>query len=83
MALCVANYCERKNQKLAVRSFQEANVLDSTLIFIGSELGAYGREARRMAEGPGQDASACYILFLEKLTRAETFAAYKATDLVL
>jgi hypothetical protein len=53
------------------------------LIFIGSELGAYGREARRMAEGPGQDASACYILFLEKLTRAETFAAYKATDLVL
>ena len=83
MALCVANYCERKNQKLAVRVFREANVPGSTLVFIGSELGEYGREARRLAEAPGQDASACQVLFLEKLTRTDTFAAYKATDLVL
>jgi glycosyltransferase involved in cell wall biosynthesis len=83
LALCVANYCERKNQKLAARAFREAGVPGTTLVFIGSELGEYGREARRLAEAPGQDASACQVLFLEKLTRAETFAAYKATDLVL
>ena len=83
MALCVANYCDRKNQKLAVRVFREANVPGSTLVLIGSELGEYGREARRLAEAPGQDASTCHVLFLEKLTRAETFAAYKATDLLL
>lgn len=83
MALCVANYCERKNQKLAVRVFRQANVPESTLVFIGSELGDYGKQAKQLDAELRQKHSAGRVVFLEKLTRAETFAAYKAADLVL
>lgn len=83
LALCVANYSEGKNQKLTVQAFREANVPNSTLVLVGSELNLYAKEARRLAEEPVQGADTCQVLFFEKLTRAETFAAYKATDLVL
>ncbi|MES2924207.1 MAG: glycosyltransferase family 4 protein [Verrucomicrobiota bacterium] len=83
MALCVANYCLRKNQQLAVRVFREARVPGSTLVFIGSELNDYAREARELDEQLRGPAHCCQVVFLEKLTRAETFAAFKATDLVI
>jgi glycosyltransferase involved in cell wall biosynthesis len=71
--LCVANYCTRKNQELAVRAFRQAHLPGATLVLIGSEFNEYEAMVRRLApEGR--------VLFLEKLSRDITLAAYKACD---
>ena len=41
IVLNVANYGDRKNQLLSLRVFAEANVADSTMVFIGSERNEY------------------------------------------
>lgn len=83
MALCVANYSDRKNQILALKAFRAANVPGSTLVFIGSEFNAYARmviEADRELARVHPD---CHVVFLEKLRRDETFDAFIASDFFL
>lgn len=83
MALCVANYSDRKNQLLAVKAFREADVSGSVLVLIGSELNAYARKVQDLDRGLAHKHPSCRVLFLEKLSRQETFAAYVACDIFL
>lgn len=83
MALCVANYSERKNQLLAVRAFREANVPGSVLVLIGSQFNDYSERVRKLDSRLSAAHADCRVLFLEKLPRGETFAAYVACDLFL
>ena len=83
MALCVANYSERKNQMLAVKAFREADVPGSVLVLIGSELNGYAREVQDLDRALARRHPSSRVLFLEKLSRPETFAAYVACDFFL
>ena len=82
LVLHVANYDQRKNQRLALRAFLEAAPGDAVLVFIGSRLNDYARGLQRMREqrhgGRQED-----VLFLEGLTQSEIRSAYSAADLFL
>ena len=81
MLLCVANYCDRKNQLLAVRAFRQAQLKDATLVLIGSEFNDYSEQVRRLDAELQKEFPAGRVVLLEKLTRAQTCAAYQAADL--
>lgn len=83
MALCVANYSERKNQRLAIQAFREANLPGSVLVCIGSELNKYGKAVMELDRKLSATRQNCQVLFLEKLDREETFSAFDACDLFL
>jgi len=44
MFVCVSNYSHLKNQEMVLRAYLEANVADSTLVFIGHEFNKYAWE---------------------------------------
>jgi len=81
LLLCVANYSDRKNQMLAVRAFRRAQLKDATLVFVGSEFNDYAEQARRQDAELQTEFPAGRVVWLEKLTRAQTCAAYCAADL--
>ncbi len=81
--LCVANYFKHKNQKLAVRCFRETGLPGATLVFIGSELGEYGREAQALDAELSKSYPEGRIVFLEKQSQATISAAYAACDAFL
>lgn len=81
LLLCVANYCDRKNQLLAVRAFRRAQLADATLVLVGSEFNAYSEQARRLDEAMQKEFTKARVVFLEKLSRTQTCAAYRAADL--
>jgi glycosyltransferase involved in cell wall biosynthesis len=77
----VANYCDRKNQQLAVRAFRRAQLDNATFVFIGSELNYYLEEAKQLDARFQRKFPAGRVEFLENLSRAQTCAAYKTADL--
>jgi glycosyltransferase involved in cell wall biosynthesis len=81
MLLCVANYCDRKNQLLAVHAFRRAQLKDAALVLIGSEFNDYSEQVRQLDAELQKEFPAGRVLLLEKLSRAQTCAAYKAADL--
>ena len=83
MLLYVANYCDRKDQKKAVRVFRQAGLKDATLVLIGSALNDYAEEARQLDREMQAQYPAGKVVFLEKLNRRQTCAAYRAADLFL
>lgn len=83
LVLCVANYCERKNQKLALKVFRQAAVDGSVLVFIGSELGEYGKALIELNATLKTKSSECDVIFLENLSRSDTCDAFAACDLFL
>lgn len=83
MALCVANYSKRKNQRLAIQAFRETNLPGSVLVCIGSELNEYGRTVVALDQELAATHRNCRVLILEKLDREETFSAFDACDLFL
>lgn len=81
--LCVANYSIRKNQGLALEAYCKANIRGSSLIFIGSSLGAYGtriKEEWTSIRGQHPDLS---VYFFENLDREDVLAAFKSCDVVV
>ena len=82
MVLCVANYCERKNQALAVRAFRKSNIPGSTLVFIGSAFNEYSENVMKLDESLGHK-SLCRTIFLEGISRIELQEAFEACDLFL
>ena len=80
MLLCVANYCDRKNQLLAVRAFRRARLKDATLVCIGSEVNEYAEMVKRLDEELRVEFPEGRVVLLEKLSRAQTCAAYQAAD---
>jgi glycosyltransferase involved in cell wall biosynthesis len=81
LLLCVANYSERKNQLLAVRAFRRAQLPDATLALIGSAFNDFAARVRQLDVELQKEFPAGRILMLEKLSRAQTCAAYRAADL--
>ena len=79
--LCVANYCDRKNQLMALRAFREGSFDDATLVFIGSQFNDYSRSLEAEDAELKRRFIAGKVLFLEKVSRQMTCAAYKAADI--
>jgi glycosyltransferase involved in cell wall biosynthesis len=78
--LCVANFSIGKNQALALRAFRKARLAGATLVFIGSEFNDY----QALLNGLDRELTELYpdgrVLFLEKLSRDQTMAAFQACD---
>jgi len=78
--LCIANYSIRKNQARALEAFAKAALPDATLVFIGSQLGDYGRGVQAMAKQLAKAGPMGRVLFLEGLDRKETISALRDCD---
>jgi len=78
MFLCVSNYGPGKNQKMVLRAYQQANVPDSTLVFIGSELNDYANRLQYLVNGQNNT-----IRLLAHVPREKVIAAYHEADLFL
>src|SRR5207249_11072681 len=81
LLLCVANYCDRKNQVVVLRAFRRAGLGDATLVFIGSEFNEYSRQLEQLDEALKPAFPAGRVLLLEKVERRMTCAAVQAADL--
>jgi glycosyltransferase involved in cell wall biosynthesis len=78
--LCVANYSVRKNQELAVRAFHRAALAGASLVFIGSELGTYGRRVEKLARELATERPGGRVVLLENVSPELTRAAFVACD---
>lgn len=73
--LCIANYFKGKNQSLALQAFAKAALINSTLVFIGSKLGDYGKYVINMWQDLQSSGACGRVIFLEGLGREETLSA--------
>ena len=78
--LCVANYCSRKNQALAVRAFRRARLAQATLVFIGSELAGYGESVRELDRELSRTQPDGRAVFLDAVPGDLTLAAFVDCD---
>jgi glycosyltransferase involved in cell wall biosynthesis len=81
--LCVANYFIGKNQELAVRAFRQARIPGATLVFIGSEFNEYQAMVRDLDHNLAESHPEGRVVFLQKINRDMTLAAFKACDVFL
>lgn len=81
--LCVANYFDNKNQGLAVRAFRKARLKGATLVFIGSEFNAYQSNVQKMDQELAQSYPEGHVIFLQKISRELTLAAFRDCDVVV
>ena len=80
MFLYVGTFTVGKNQEMALRAFRRAGLGKAALVFIGPEFNEYARRVMRSDEN---DAPKGKVLFLEKISREETCAAFRASDIVV
>lgn len=80
MFLCIANYSLRKNQERALRAFSASLLPDATLVFIGSDLGDYGKKMINLWSELQSEGALGHVLFLEGLSREETITALHDCD---
>ena len=66
---------------LAVRAFRRAKLTDATLVLIGNEFGDYSEAVRRQDVLLQKEFPGGRVVWLEKLSREQTCAAYRAADL--
>lgn len=78
--ICVANYSRRKDQGFAARAFRRANVEHAYMVFIGSEFNVHSEQFRSYDAALPDKRKHGKILWMEKITREETLAAYAACD---
>lgn len=78
--LCIANYSKRKNQERALHAFARAALADSTLVFIGSKLGDYGKHVVNMWQDLQSSGACGRVIFLEGIGRVETLSALRDCD---
>jgi glycosyltransferase involved in cell wall biosynthesis len=85
LLLNVGNYCERKNQISALRTFLNLGRQDATLVFIGSEFNDYSDALQKAGRNlpTGDPAGRSRVLMLEKLPRTAIYAAYQAADILV
>ncbi len=83
MFLCIANYSERKNQRLAMLAYHGAAINNSVLVFIGSDLGAYGKSIQDEWISIKNKQCGQNILFLEGVSREYTLSAVNECDVVV
>lgn len=79
--LCVANYMERKNQKMIVSAFYKANLPNATLILAGSKRNYYYEELVNLKK----ELEECYgcknVDFLYGLSRKQIYELYERSDI--
>ena len=80
VVLCVANYCDRKNQLLALDVARWTNKGDIFFAFIGGEQNAYCRELEKRTRSWGLEE--CVALF-HGVSRSFTESAIQACDIAL
>jgi glycosyltransferase involved in cell wall biosynthesis len=85
LLVCVANFCQRKDQIRAIRVFAAAGVPNSSLILIGSEKNSYSQLMRREANSLHQHLShnSQRIRILTGLSRKRIFEIISDADLFL
>jgi len=83
MILCVAKYCDGKNQLLAVGAFRRAKLGDATLVLIGNEFNDYTEQVRLRDDELQKEFPAGCVVWLEKLNRKQICAAYRTADLFI
>ena len=83
MILYVANFCDRKDQMKAMRVFRQARLKDATLVLIGSEFNEYIEGVRRADAALQTQFPEGRVVYLEKVGRPKTCAAYRTADLFM
>ena len=78
--LSVANYSWRKDQEFAARAFRQAAIAGSTLVFIGSEFNECSEAFQRADSVRPSGSRVGNIIWLHKVTRANTLGALQACD---
>lgn len=78
--LCVAYYSRGKDQGFAVRAFQQANIPNSVLVFIGTEFNEWSREFQNIGQEVADSHKRRRIVWLEKQSRSDTLAAFRESD---
>ena len=78
--LCVANYCDRKNQLLALRAYRRARIANSALVFIGSEFNDYSRQMNDLDRALRPEFPEGTVIVLEKIGRDITEALLQSMD---
>ena len=68
---------------MAVSAFRKARMKNSTLVLIGSEFNDYAREVMSLDERLAGQYPEGRVVFIEKLERSLTLAAYSACDIFL
>ena len=83
LVLNVANYGDRKNQILALAVFAEANVPDSTMVFIGSERNEYTLRLENHLLRLRSSGFKLPVKILFELPRLDLAAALQSADVFL
>ena len=81
LLLNVANYCDHKNQLATLRSFADARLENSLLVFIGSEINEYARELKKTLAEMKSSQNGLRVLILDHVSKELIFAAYRTADL--
>jgi glycosyltransferase involved in cell wall biosynthesis len=80
VVLCVANYCDRKNQLLALDVARQTGTEDLFFAFIGGEQNTYYRELEKRTLAWGLEKR---VALLHGVSRSFTEAAIQACDIAL
>lgn len=80
IVLCVANYCDRKNQLLALDVARRTNKEDIFFAFIGGEQNAYYRELKKRTKAWGLEKR---VALFHDVSRSFTESAIQACDIAL
>lgn len=78
MFLCISNYGPLKNWEMVLQAYSMADIPDSTLVFIGTEINDYAKKLIANSQEKRLNA-----LFLEHLPREKVVAAYHEADFFL
>jgi glycosyltransferase involved in cell wall biosynthesis len=80
IVLCVANYCDRKNQLLALEVARRTGKEDIFFAFIGGEKNAYYRELEKRTQAWGLEKR---VALFHSVSRTFTESAIQACDIAL
>ena len=80
IVLCVANYCDRKNQLLALDAARQTVKEDIFFAFIGGEQNAYYRELEKRTQAWGVERR---VALFHGVSRSFTESAIQACDIAL
>jgi glycosyltransferase involved in cell wall biosynthesis len=81
--LNVANFCDRKNQMLALAVFAEANVPESTFVLIGSERNQYAVKLEEYLRRLRSSGFGLPVKILYNVPRPDVAAAFQSADVFL
>ena len=81
--LCIANYCDRKDQGYAVLAFRRAAIPNSHLVFISSEFNDSSNFSQQQDVNIVVSSAPGTVHWLEKISRSETLDTLSDCDVVV